>query len=94
MTGEAEDLDRDDDGVLDEVKWINVDSVSVIGAGPGDCVYGDVIVGPDGASVPAHLYRCTPDGTWQFGPFMIIGGLDTPGAVNAACLRPVQKGGS
>jgi uncharacterized repeat protein (TIGR01451 family) len=45
---------------------------------------GFVNVGPDGGSVPAHVYRCVPDDLWLIGTLDKFDpdGADTPGTVN------------
>ncbi len=89
---DGDDLDTDDDGVLDVTPWSSVlDAVGLFEAPFGDLLYaealGGVNVGPDGAFVPAHAYRCSPDGTWLVGDFG-IGGTDTPGEINLECPPP------
>ena len=53
--------------------------------------YSDNTIGPDGSFVPAHGYRCSPDGFWTIGEFGSFD-FDTPGAENVACPT-VQCGG-
>lgn len=80
-----DDLDTNDDCTLDVTPWSEiVDQVGLSENFPmEDCLYGPVIVGPDGTFVPGHVFRCT-DGTgdWGIGPFDPVGGLDSPGATN------------
>ena len=85
------DLDTNDDGVLDVTPWTEiVDSVALVvtvqppPAG-AEWVYSTTRVGPDGAFVPGHVFRCTPAATWQIGPFDPPVGKDTIGAENAVC---------
>jgi len=84
---EGDDLDADDDGELDSMPWFLLhDEVALVGTDPeGDCVYSDVLVGPDGDFLPAHVYACPNKGLWQIGAFDPVGGDDTPGAVNPDC---------
>ncbi|MCB9864428.1 MAG: lamin tail domain-containing protein, partial [Phycisphaerales bacterium] len=84
------DVDADDDCVLDTVlPWCTIiDSIALVATpGAGDCYYGTSI-GPDGAFVPGHVYRCDGDpmGPWFIGPFDPAVGLDTPDAANACIL--------
>ncbi|MFO0873233.1 MAG: hypothetical protein U0575_04595 [Phycisphaerales bacterium] len=87
----GDDLDTDDDGTLDVTPWTSVvDSVALIETAPpptpgNEWVYSTTTVGPEGSFVPGHVYRCTPDGNWQIGPFDPATGVDTPGATNAVC---------
>ncbi len=89
-TGEnGADLDLDDDGVLDVEPWESVvDCVALIETiDEGEFTYCDESAGPDGDFVPAHAYRCTPDGTWTVGAFSIDDGTDTPGNPNLECTK-------
>ena len=47
------------------------------------------MVGPDGVNLPAHIYRCSPQGSWKIGYFDPTtagsNNKDTPKAVNPAC---------
>ena len=94
----GQDLDLDDNGILDIQPWEEViDAIGLVEiADPeiplpsGDEFnYGAFLgfqdIGPDTIFVPAHVYRCEPDNTWQIGSFDLVG-LDTPGEVNAKCL--------
>jgi hypothetical protein len=88
------DLDADEDGAL-EPAWSSVlDAVGIVGpeAMGADLAYGAALgfvdVGPDGMLVPAHVYRCEPDGTWTIGPADVARGADTPAGRNAACGGP------
>ncbi len=89
------DIDAEDDGVIDAGTWWT-DVLDVVGlkeSDDGDLLYaeslGGVNIGPDDVFVPAHVYRCSPDGTWTIGgfdPFSIDPpSADTPGAENVAC---------
>ena len=86
-----DDLDFDDDGVLDATPWTQiVDSVALIETpGLGDRVYSAVTIGPDGTSVPGHVYR-QPDitGAWIIGPFDPTAGEDSPGTANGSGNPP------
>ncbi len=89
----GEDLDTDDDGMLDVTPWEQVvDSVAIVGAGPGESIYSPNVVGPDGEFVPGHVYRCDNTGAWTIGPFDVVVGVDTPGASNTACEAPTCEG--
>ncbi len=88
----ATDLDTNDDGVLDETPWSEMlDSVAFVrtnAATPDvgtEWWYSPNRVGPDGAFVPGHVYRCEPDQDWLIGLFNPAGGFDTPGAANPTC---------
>ncbi len=88
----GQDLDPDNTCTLAESPWGEVvDSVSLVStqtfpppAGT-DCPYSDVRVGPDGAFVPGHVYRCDDEGTWAIGAFDPGAGSDTPGGPNPPC---------
>lgn len=89
----GDDLDINDDGVLDITPWSNVvDSIAIIEtpnppSGTGnEWSYGPVSVGPDGAFLPGHVYRCSPNNTWTIGNFDTAFGVDTPRAANAPCV--------
>lgn len=96
FTGEsALDLDADDDGIIDSpAPWTGIiDSLGVIETfGSGELIYSDTTIGPDGSFVPAHGYRCSPDGTWTIGLFSPVGEVDTPGGPNLECPA-IQCGG-
>jgi len=94
FTGTAgQDLDTNDDGVLDITPWSEIsDSVAMVltaGSAPAagqEWWYSANKVGPDGAFVPGHVYRCSPALTWQIGPFgSAAPAVDTAGAANSAC---------
>ncbi|MBN2048446.1 MAG: hypothetical protein JW750_11430, partial [Anaerolineaceae bacterium] len=80
------DLDTDDDGMLDSTLWTElVDSVALVQSfTSGELIYSTNTVGPDGAYVPGHAYRCWQG--WEIGGFT-LGTNDTPGAEN---LCPVS----
>ncbi len=88
-----QDLDTNDDGVLDVTPWTEiVDSVSLVDrvnpmppAAGERWIYSSTLVGPDGAFIPGHIYRCVPAATWQIGAFDPTVGADTPGTANEAC---------
>ena len=90
----GDDLDPNDDGVLDITPWDEiVDSIALVISTdvpppPGaDWFYGGTTVGPDGAFVPGHAYRCSDSGPWTVGPFDVVAGVDTPGAPNTPCAE-------
>lgn len=88
----ADDLDSDDDGVLDVLPWSGIlDGLALVedaGVPPAATEFhyagqlGLPVIGPDGSSVPAHVYRLPDGGSFQIGPFDSSSGLDTPGASN------------
>jgi hypothetical protein len=89
-----QDIDTNNDGVLDITPWSSIsDSVAMtVDAGSVPSAnevwwYSSVRVGPDGAFVPGHIYRCTSAGTWLIGPFGSQGQiiLDTAGSPNGNC---------
>jgi hypothetical protein len=101
FTGTAnQDLDTNDDGVLDATPWTELlDSVALIESDAvppvgTEYAYGDTRVGPDGPFVPGHIYRCSPNGDWQIGPFDPVVGLDTPRAANSGCTTCGQGAGN
>ena len=84
----GDDLDDGDDGEIDEpAPWSEIiDSIAVVESfGSGDLIYSENTIGPDGTFVPAHGYRCFPDGAWTIGEFVVTEGTDTPGADNLPC---------
>jgi hypothetical protein len=83
------DLDVDDDCLLDELPWEQtVDTIALVDdTNGGDCVYGEA-VGPDGGTVPAHVYRCEGPSSWTIGAVDPAAGDDTPGAPNPRCQAP------
>ena len=82
-----DDLDPNDDGILDVVRWqSNIDEVTVVGE--TGAVYANASVGPSSGILPAQVYRCAETGAWTIGPGSITTGYDTPGAVNASCSLP------
>jgi len=83
MTGVLQDdLDTDDDGVFDVTPWTGIlDSVGLKEDDEGELLYSDVIVGPDGTFVPAHVLRC--DEVWYIGAFDLCL-YDSPGEPNTA----------
>ncbi|MCE2882443.1 MAG: hypothetical protein LW636_08820, partial [Planctomycetaceae bacterium] len=72
------DLDTNDDGVLDSTPWSEIlDSVAFVNPTSTtvlDKVYSANLVGPDATFWPGHIFRCTPNQTWQIGPFNPVGG--------------------
>ncbi|MFM1822804.1 MAG: Leukotoxin [Planctomycetota bacterium] len=86
----ADDLDTNDDGVLDLEPWSEiVDSVALVTPTVppvgGEWTYSANVVGPDGAFVPGHVFRCVDAGDWLIGPFDPLVGKDTPGSENEIC---------
>lgn len=97
----GDDLDTDDDGVLDVTPWSSVlDAVGLVKEPdpPIDTeyVYGAALgfedIGPDGETVPGHVFRCAPLDTWTIGLFDASDpkAADTPGEENADCVAPVE----
>lgn len=93
------DLDTNDDGTLDSTPWTAiVDSVAAIEttaappAAGDEWVYSPNRVGPDGAFVPGHIWRCRDTGCWNIGLFdpaaNQAAGNETPGTDNVACGSP------
>ena len=97
FTGSSgDDLDTNDDGILEVTPWADViDAVGLVGTATTDpgvenLYYGEALnfdnVGPDGSSLPAHVYRNESSGTYQIGPFS--GAVeDTPGTANPAAVE-------
>ena len=86
------DLDTNNDGTLDSTPWTAIaDSVALI-LSPDtppvntEFAYSPNRVGPDGTSVPGHVFRC--DETFEVGTFEVIDGNDTPGAANDCEVVP------
>lgn len=91
FVGPFEDVDFDNDCTQDVSPWFALlDDVSLMETAPPDCLYGSETVGPDGAFVPAHVYRC-PDVTGPFvvGEFSLCGSFESPGLPNP---EDVKKG--
>lgn len=79
------DLDSNDDGILDSRPWdALLDLIALIEEEnpPTSTVYhyGPPTVGPDGTTIPGHVYRCV-DG-WHMGNVDVAAGMDTPGQAN------------
>ncbi len=89
------DLDTNDDGTLDATPWTSiVDGVALVTPAVINCAggveytyYPSATVGPDGAYVPGHVYRCSDTGAWVIGQFA-INIDDSPGTTNPTCLNP------
>ncbi len=85
------DLDTNDDGMFDLTPWTTLEySVALIGtANPdgltADFVYSTTLVGPDGATSPAHAYGCSDTAAWRVGNPDPAAGGDTPGVINPTC---------
>jgi len=83
-----DDLDIDNDGILDITPWSLIIDGAVLldDAIPpaGEFGYYSTVIGPDGTFPPSHVYRCTPDGTWQVGEFDTVT-PDSPGLPNPGC---------
>ena len=78
----GDDLDADDDCILDVAPWATiVDGLALIeSTTSGECNYAEVPImslGPDGSSVPAHVYR-NESSIWNIGSFDPVGGNDNP----------------
>lgn len=88
----ADDLDVDDDGVLDVLPWSGIlDGLALVhdAAVPptrSEFHYASQLglpaIGPDGSSVPAHVFRLPDGGPFRIGSFDPSIGLDTPGTSN------------
>lgn len=81
----GDDLDTNDDGTLDVTPWTEVvDRIALVKEenppSGTEFHYGPPSVGPDGSSVPGHVFVCEEG--WRIGDFA-LGGKDTPGAANA-----------
>jgi len=80
------DLDADDDCTLDQGAFIEIVDAVTIGTGAtppaagAECSYATV-VGPEKDAQAMHIMRCRSGG-WVRGSDAIVGGDDTPGAVN------------
>ena len=79
------DLDTNNDGILDSRPWDDLLDLIALVEEENPPVgteyhYGPPSIGPDGAYVPGHVYRC--QGGWEIGPFDVAEGEDTPGAPN------------
>jgi len=87
----GQDLDTNNDGTLDILPWTAIiSSVALVqNATPNgktaDFVYSATKVGPDGASSPSQVWRCTDSQAWTIGSSDIAAGTDTPGAANPTC---------
>lgn len=87
-----DDLDTDDDGTLDVTPWDDVVHAVGLVDEPGTsgvvAYYGEALgfdnVGPDGAFVPAHVYRNESTGTFMIGALdeTAVEAEDTPGGPN------------
>lgn len=92
---DAQDLDTNDDGVFNVTPWSAVlDTIALIKTTTlpptgTEWYYGPNTIGPDGAFVPGHIWRCEATGCWNIGLFDIIAAHDdTPGVANAPCAVP------
>jgi len=80
------DLDANDDCTLDQGAFIEIVDAVTIGTGAtpptagAECCYA-TIVGPEKDAQAMHILRCRSGG-WVRGSDAIVGGDDTPGAVN------------
>lgn len=100
FTGSSgQDLDNDDDGQLDVLPWVAIlDSVSLaksVAVPPAGTEWAySLLVGPDGTTSPAHIYRFpdgntlinSPAGNWNIGKADPASGDDTPGTANNSPL--------
>lgn len=87
----GDDLDTDDDGTLDATPWTTeLDRIALVEEEnpptQTELHYGPPSIGPDGTSVPGHVYDC--DDGWKIGLFDPASGKDTPGAVNDCTEEP------
>ncbi|MBU3729171.1 MAG: hypothetical protein FGM37_07995 [Phycisphaerales bacterium] len=87
----GQSLDTNFDGTLDVTPWASViDSVAIVSTQSpngttSDFVYSGTRVGPDGATSPSYVWRCSNTGAWTVGaPDLSVAG-DTPGAENPTC---------
>lgn len=88
----GDDLDADDDGTLETLPWTSIiDGLALVEdltIPPSGTEFhyatqlGLPAVGPDGSSVPGHVFRLPDGGPFQIGSFDPVGGRDTPGAAN------------
>ncbi|MBI5837480.1 MAG: hypothetical protein HZB25_09565 [Candidatus Eisenbacteria bacterium] len=90
-----QDLDTNDDGVFDLTPWTSIEDAVGLSTGVApNCtggvehIYAATVLGPDGANVPGHVYRCSDTGAWVIGTFTPLGTTDTPGAPNFSCAAP------
>ncbi|RLS50991.1 MAG: hypothetical protein DWH90_00165 [Planctomycetota bacterium] len=89
------DLDTNDDGTLDLTPWVEVvDSIALVESATvppigTEYAYGANRIGPDGAFVPGHVWRCQDTGCWNIGLFDIVAntaaGNETPGSDSVDC---------
>jgi len=90
---DAADLDSDDNGVFNTVvPWTEVvDTIALIKTTTvpptgTEWYYGPNTIGPDGAFVPGHIWRCEDTGCWNIGRFdILVDPTDTPGVANLNC---------
>jgi hypothetical protein len=90
---DAQDLDSDDNGVFNKVvPWTEVvDTIALIETTTvpptgTEWYYGPNTIGPDGAFVPGHIWRCEDTGCWNIGRFdILVDPTDTPGVANLNC---------
>lgn len=89
------DLDTNDDGQFDLTPWIEiVDTIALIESpiippSGTEYAYGPNRIGPDGAFVPGHIWRCQDTGCWNIGLFDVTAnetaGNETPGTNGQDC---------
>lgn len=89
------DLDTNDDGNFDSAPWVEViDSIALIKSPTTppigtEFAYGPNRIGPDGAFVPGHVWRCQDTGCWNIGLFdptaNQTAGNETRGVDNLEC---------
>ena len=90
FTGDiGSDIDTNNDGVIDNLSGLVIDSVALLSdATPdgtnSDFYYSQNTVGPDGSFPPSLAYRCADTGAWVIGDFT-VGVDDTPNAENQTC---------
>ncbi|MBX3355245.1 MAG: hypothetical protein KF724_06065 [Phycisphaeraceae bacterium] len=81
----GEDLDSENDCELDRPGWVSIiDQLALVGLSTTECVYAEPLLGPDGAFLPAHFYRCPDTDEWFVGVFGNFE-KDTPGEENDTC---------
>ncbi|MEY4183240.1 MAG: Leukotoxin [Planctomycetota bacterium] len=98
------DLDADDDCTLDPGSFLEIVDAVTIGTGAlppiagAECGYATT-VGPEKDAQAMHILRCRSGG-WVRGSDAVVGGDDTPGAVNgcdatsSACAGDLNGNGS
>jgi hypothetical protein len=96
--GVGTDVDTNDDGLLDgALPWTNILSgVSLVAVTEpdgitSDFVYSANLAGPDGGSVPVHVYSCDNDpNVWNVADVDPTAGNDSVGAANPECVKTFE----